>query len=111
VTGELALDVGITYQPADPGAFHEQQLVRPDGMVLVSFTSAPGMSISWTPEPGFGIAGPCYGRVRVLPDGQWLVIAYFPEGWPGPAALPPQEVLDAGSGQGTPSDRARPARG
>jgi hypothetical protein len=98
-------DAEIVIEPANKYAFHEQQLVRPDGTVLVSILRAPGTKVMFIPEPGFDIVGACYGRVRELPDGQWLVIAYFPQGWPGPAEPPPQEVLDAGRGQGTQADR------
>ena len=73
-----------------PG-LREQQLVRMNGTVLVSFVVAPGQRLSWVPSVGMDIQGPCAGRVRVLPDGPWLVLAYFPEGYPGPMGLWPQD--------------------
>lgn len=75
--------------------FREEQLVRPDGGVLISIVAAPGQKIMWWPEPEFEIWGPCYGRVRLVnPVSQWLVIAYFPEGYPGPTGPFPQEAID-----------------
>jgi hypothetical protein len=68
-----------------PGV-REQQLVRMDGSVLISFYVAPGMAAPWLPYWMPAIWGPCAGRVRVLPDGPWLVLAYFPGGFPGPTA-------------------------
>lgn len=62
----------------------EQQLVRMDGTVLVSFVVPPGQRLYYVPPLGFDVVGPCAGRVRVLPDGPWFVLAYFPDGWPGP---------------------------
>lgn len=100
-------EIEITVEPQNRSAFHEQQLVRPDGVVLVSFMVPPGHKIMFVPEPGFDIVGPCYGRVREMPDGEWLVIAYFPYGWPGPMGPIPQEGLD-GSGSGTQADTAGP---
>lgn len=73
-----------------PG-FREQQLVRMDGAVLVSFVVPPGQQIIWEPEPGLDIVGPCAGRVRVLPGGPWLVLAYFPAGYPRPLGAWPQD--------------------
>lgn len=80
-----------------PG-LREQQLVRLDGAVLVSFVVGPGQRIYWAPALGMDIQGPCAGRVRVLPDGPWLVLAYFPEGYPGPVAAWPQDQELAGAG-------------
>lgn len=99
--------------PAVPGLgltrAREQQLVRMDGTVLVSFVVPAGMRLAWNPEPETYIQSPCAGRIRELPDGPWIVLAYFPEGYPGPSApfpedmeiggqasLPPPEVTGAG---------------
>lgn len=64
--------------------FTDQELVRPDGTVLVQFVAPPNTVIRWEPPLGFDIVGLCYGRIRHLPDGEWMVIACFPEGFPGP---------------------------
>jgi hypothetical protein len=69
----------------------EQQLVRMDGTVLIMFYVGPGQRIHWLPPPEASIQGPCAGRVRVLPDGPWMVVAYFPDGYPGPLGSWPQD--------------------
>lgn len=77
----------------------EQQLVRLDGTVLVSFLEAPGQRIYWAPEPGMEIIGPCVGRVRETPKGPWFVLAYFPRGYPGPTAPWPEDQEIGWEGQ------------
>lgn len=72
-------------------ALREQQLVRLDGRVIVTLVVGPGQRIEWAPAPGMDIQGPCAGRVRVLPDGPWLVLAYFPDGYPGRMELWPED--------------------
>lgn len=64
--------------------WREQQLVRMDGTVLVSFLVAPGQRLWFELPPWQQFTDPCVGRVRALPEGEWFVLAYFPEGWPGP---------------------------
>jgi hypothetical protein len=93
-TGSILVNE-ISFLPG-PGSqlFNEQQLVSPDGTVLVSFLVGPGSHLMWEPFPGEGIVGPCYGRIRVLPDGEWQVRAYFPFGYPGPPGEIPQEALN-----------------
>lgn len=65
--------------------------MRLDGTLLVSFVVPEGQRVEWVPYPGCEIRGPCAGRVRKLPDGPWLVIAYFPEGYPGEWDLWPEQ--------------------
>lgn len=74
----------------------EQQLVRLDGTVLVSFVVPAGQRMYYMPPLGMDIQGPCAGRVRDLPRGDWHVLAYFPEGWPGPAEPWPGNALNEG---------------
>lgn len=62
----------------------EYQLVRMDGTVLVSFLGPLDHAVMWQPEPGFEIWGACAGRYRIVPDGPWIVRAYYPDGFPGP---------------------------
>ena len=68
----------------DQMAFVEYQLVRMNGAVLVSFLSPLSSALYWIPAAGMEIWDACAGRYRVLPDGPWIVRAYYPEGFPGP---------------------------
>jgi hypothetical protein len=74
----------------------EQQLVRPDGGVLLSIIVGPGMNAYWYPPPWMDyIIGPCYGRARYLdPVSEFVVFKYFPEGYPGPEGPFPQEGIE-----------------
>jgi hypothetical protein len=74
----------------------ERQLVRLDGTLMVSFHLAHGTPFEWQASPYDGpITGPVAGRARVLPDGPWIVIAYFPKGYPGPPAPFPEDLAMA----------------
>jgi hypothetical protein len=77
----------------------EQQLVRMDGTLLVTFVVASYQRMAWLPPLGLDIVGPCAGRVRALPDGPWFVLAYFPQGYPGPAAPWPEDQEVSWEGQ------------
>jgi hypothetical protein len=68
----------------EPWRLVEYQVVRLDGAALVSFLSPLDHAVMWLPESGFEIRDPCAGRYRVVPDGPWIVRAYYPQGFPGP---------------------------
>ena len=68
----------------EPWRVVEYQLVRMSGTVLVSFLSPLDSAIYWAPPSGMEIWGPCAGRYRIVPDGSWIVRAYYPDGFPGP---------------------------
>ncbi len=75
------------------GETEERQIVRLDGTVIVSVLSGHGLTV-WLETPGRErIEGPCAGRVRMLPDGPWVVRAYFPDGYPGDTSGWPLEEL------------------
>jgi hypothetical protein len=80
----------------EPWRAVEYQLVRMTGSVLVSFLGTLDSAVWWTPAPGFEIAGPCAGRYRIVPDGPWVVRAYYPEGFPGPRGEWPEGAGLAG---------------
>jgi len=68
------------------GGLVEYQLVRMNGDVLVSFQAVSWRPLTWEPPPGGDIWGACAGRWRVLPDGGWMIAAYYPDGFPGRTA-------------------------
>lgn len=76
----------------EPGALIEYQLVRMNGAVIVQFVSTLNQAMMWLPEPGFAPQGPCAGRYRLLPDGPWIVRAYYPDGYPGRQAPWPEDA-------------------
>ena len=92
----------------DPMAFIEYQLVRMNGAVLVSFLSTLYEALEWLPVPGFAPQGPCAGRYRIVPDGPWIVRAYYPDGFPGPQGPWPEgaegaEIAEPSSSRSIPS--------
>jgi len=62
----------------------EHQLVRPDATVLVSAVSPASDQVWWEPVHGFEPVGPRAYRRRELPDGEWIVRAFYD--WPGELA-------------------------
>ena len=66
-------------------ALYEHQLVRPDGTVLWSVVVPEGERVYWEPAPGFEILGLILARYRELPEGEWVMLAEFPDGYPGRA--------------------------
>ena len=79
-------------QQPDPMAMAQYELVRMNGNVLVQFVLALDQLLTWVPEPGWGIGGPCAARYRILPDGPWIVYAFYPDGYPGPRGALPQDA-------------------
>lgn len=64
----------------------EYQLVRAGGAVVTSGiavdSSFAAPAAMWAPAMGTGeVHGRCYGRMRVLPDDPWKVIACYPDGY------------------------------
>ena len=64
----------------------EQQLIRPSGTVLISWTS-PVDFPAWPDDPADAILGEAIYRARNLPDGEWQECFRFPDGYPGRALL------------------------
>lgn len=60
----------------------EHQWIRENGTVIISFVTPAEAPIYWEPAPWERIYGSCSRRARVLPDGQWQILAEFPDGYP-----------------------------
>ncbi len=90
-------ELGTRAAQPEPWRVIEYQLVRMSGTVLVSFLSPLDSALYWLPAPGMEIQEPCAGRYRIVPDGPWIVRAYYPEGYPGPQGEWPADGELAGS--------------
>lgn len=69
------------------------EVVRLDGSVLMRHCAPSSMRVRWFPQfPGEMIDGPCAGRYRI-DGGDWVVAAYYPDGFPGRQEPWPQGAL------------------
>lgn len=88
----------------------EIQLVRRDGTVIVSVMGPVGAYVTFGNDLLYDpIMGECWARVRETsaPD-DWLVTAYFAEGYPGPPAVwgSPDVPESLGRPMGAPASRS-----
>ncbi len=69
-----------------PVTICEQQLVRPDGTVIIRQQFVDGLVTEWGLE--YKIEGEVLWQSRILPENVWVTHARFPRGYPGWAELP-----------------------
>jgi hypothetical protein len=58
----------------------EYQIIRPDGTLLRSVLAPVYERVNFAEPRGFEIRGEILTRYRLLPDGEWVVTARYPDG-------------------------------